>query len=135
RARIIGFVLSMAALLNYSGSASPATEQVDFFEQKIRPLLSEHCYECHSEKAEKIKGGLRLDTRETLLKGGNSGPIIVPGDPEASPLIKAVRYTDPELQMPPKNKKLADDQIATLEAWVKMGAPDPRVSSSPRPPT
>ena len=68
-----------------------------------------------------------------MLKGGSSGPVIVPGDPDASLLIKAVRYRDADLQMPPKDKKLADDQIANLEAWVKMGAPDPRVSTGPKP--
>src|SRR6185369_7354029 len=99
-------------------------------------VLAEHCYSCHSDRAEKVKGGLRLDTRDALLKGGSSGAIIVPGDPDASPLIKAVRYQDPELQMPPPKgggKKLADDQIAALEAWVKLGAPDPRVSGGPPP--
>ena len=100
-------------------------EQTDFFENKIRPILADNCYKCHSTAAEKIKGELLLDSREGLLKGGESGPVIVPGDPEASLLIKAVRYTDPDLQMP-KNKKLGDDQIADLVAWVKMGAPDPR---------
>ena len=104
---------------------SPAATQ--FFEGKIRPILANNCYQCHSAQAEKVKGGLLLDSREGCLKGGESGPAIVPGDPENSRLIKAVRYTDPDLQMPPKNKKLSDEQIADLTAWVKMGAPDPRV--------
>lgn len=101
--------------------------QTDFFENKIRPILTDHCYKCHSPLAEKVKGGLLLDTREGVLRGGDSGPAIVPGDPESSLLIKAVRYTDPDLQMP-KDKKLDDDQIAALEQWVKMGAPDPRTA-------
>ncbi len=99
--------------------------QLDFFENKIRPVLADHCYKCHSTYAEKVKGGLLLDSRAALLQGGDDGPVIVPGNPEASLLIKAVRYTDPDLQMP-KDKKLADDEIADLAAWVKMGAPDPR---------
>src|SRR5205814_61971 len=83
------------------------------------------------------KGGLRLDSPEALLKGGGSGPAIVLGNPDASLLIKAVRYTDPELQMPPSkggDKKLASGQIASLETWVKMGAPMPRTLASGRRP-
>ena len=102
----------------------------EFFEKKIRPLLVDHCYSCHSAKSEKIKGGLLLDTRDGLLKGGDSGPALVPGKPDQSRLIKAVRYTDKELQMPPKDKRLAAEQIADLEAWVKMGAPDPRTNGT-----
>src|SRR5688572_15644116 len=105
---------------------------VDFFERRIRPVLVERCYECHSAQAEKLKGGLLLDTREGLLKGGDSGPAIVPGNPDKSLLIKAVRYTSEDLQMPPKNKKLPDEQIADLEEWVKMGAPDPRTDTGGR---
>jgi mono/diheme cytochrome c family protein len=100
--------------------------QVEFFENKIRPVLAESCYNCHSQKSEKVKGGLFLDTKDGLLAGGDNGPAIVPGDPDKSLLIKAVRYNDPNLQMPPKDKKLSSEQIADLEAWVKMGAPDPR---------
>ena len=100
---------------------------IEFFEKKIRPIFADNCYKCHSQKAEKIKGGLLLDTRDGLLKGGDTGPAIVPGDVEKSLLIKAVRYTDDDLKMPPKDKKLSSGQIADLEAWVKMGAPDPRI--------
>ena len=105
-------------------SLTPA--QSDFFENKIRPIFVNNCYKCHSQQAPKIKGGLLLDTQAGLLVGGDTGPAIVPGDPEKSLLIKAVRYTDEDLQMPPKNQKLSDQQIADLVAWVKMGAPDPR---------
>jgi hypothetical protein len=99
---------------------------LDFFERKIRPVLVENCYGCHSAQAEKLKGGLHLDSKDGLMKGGDSGPAIVLGDPDKSLLIKAVRYTSDDLKMPPKDKKLAADQIADLEEWVKMGAPDPR---------
>src|SRR5262245_15325563 len=85
-------------------------EDLEFFENKIRPLLVENCYKCHSAQSEKLKGGLLLDTREGVLKGGETGPAIVPGDPEKSLLIKAVRYTDKDLKMPPKDKKLSDSQ-------------------------
>ena len=106
-------------------AGSPGTE---FFEQKIRPVLAERCYSCHSAIAEKLKGNLLLDTREGTLKGGDQGPSVVPGDPDRSLLIRAVRFTDPDLQMPPK-KKLPADQIADLEAWVRNGAPDPRTKA------
>jgi len=120
---IVLLILLSVTLFKASGGAG---DSIEFFEKKIRPLLVEHCYKCHSAESEKVKGGLRLDTRAGLLKGGDTGPAIVPGDPEKSLLIKAVRYTDKDLQMPPKDKKLPDAQIADLVAWVKMGAPDPR---------
>ena len=119
------FGASAAAL---SAAAPPLTPaQTQFFETKIRPLLTKNCYKCHSADSLKLKGELRLDTRDGLLKGGATGPAIVPGDPEKSLLIKAVRYTDPDLQMPPKGDRLSVDQINDLVAWVKMGAPDPRL--------
>ncbi len=98
---------------------------LEFFEQKIRPVLVERCYKCHGAEAEKVKGGLLLDTRDGLLKGGDDGPVLAPGDPAKSRLILAVRWTDPDFKMPPK-EKLQAAQIADLEAWVKRGAPDPR---------
>ena len=107
-------------------------EQLDFFEKKIRPMLIARCYECHSAAAKKIKGGLTLDTREGLLKGGDAGPVIVPGDPEKSKLIEAVRYKNRDLQMPPKSA-LAPEQVRDLEQWVKLGAPDPRVEAGAQP--
>jgi mono/diheme cytochrome c family protein len=110
-------------------AAAPTAEQLEFFENKIRPVLAEHCYSCHSAKAEKVKGGLLLDTQAATLKGGDTGPAVVPGDPDKSLLIRAVRYADENLKMPPKDKKLAPEQIADLETWVKMGAPDPRTQA------
>src|SRR5947207_956968 len=78
---------------------------VDFFERKIRPVLIAECYKCHSAQAEKLKGGLHLDSREGMLKGGDSGhPAISPGNAEKSPLIEAIRYGNPDLQMPPKKQ-------------------------------
>ncbi|MBI3414258.1 MAG: DUF1553 domain-containing protein [Verrucomicrobia bacterium] len=102
-----------------------SADNLAFFERKIRPLLADNCYQCHSAESEKLKGSLLLDTREGVLKGGDTGPAIVPGEPEQSLLIKAVRYADKDLQMPPKNKKLFDRQIADLTQWVKSGAPWP----------
>ena len=108
--------------------ASARAAEFEFFEQKVRPVLVERCYKCHSAEAEKVKGGLRLDSREGWRSGGESGPAIIPGEPDKSLLIKAVRYLDKDLQMPPKDQKLSEAQIADLVAWVKMGAPDPRTN-------
>lgn len=110
--------------LSLSAPAQSQPDGVEFFEKKIRPLLAEHCYECHAAD-KKTKGGLALDSRAGWEKGGDSGMTLVPGDPEASLLIKAVRYKDKQFQMPPK-RKLSDAQIADFEQWVKLGAPDPR---------
>jgi len=106
-------------------AASVSPQAVDFFEKKIRPILVERCFECHSSERGKIKGSLVLDTAEGLRKGGDGGTVITPGEPDKSRLIQAVRYKDENLQMPPK-EMLASAQIADLEAWVRMGAPDPR---------
>jgi cytochrome c553 len=105
------------------GPISP--DDLQFFETKIRPLLINNCYKCHSRDADKIKGGFLLDTREGMLEGGDDGPSIVPGHPEESHLMEGVRYGDENFQMP-ADKKLPDDQIALLEEWIRRGAPDPR---------
>ena len=100
--------LSLVAALILLAARAAAGESdgagSQFFESKVRPLLAEHCYRCHSARAPKVKGGLRLDSREGLLQGGESGPALVPGHPEQSRLVEAVRYTSPELQMPPKQR-------------------------------
>src|SRR5688572_7398736 len=121
-------ILGLTALVTLSLGAAEANEA--FFREKVEPVLKQHCYECHSREAEKIKGGFLLDSKEALLRGGDTGSALVPGDPDNSKIIIAVRHTDPDLQMPPKTK-LADEQIAILEQWVKMGAPDPRSSTTP----
>ena len=95
----------------------------EFFEKQVRPLLVARCYECHSTKAQKVKGGLLLDSRAGLLKGGDTGPAVVPGNAKESLLIDAVNYGD-LYQMPPKSK-LAAEEIAVLTKWVEMGAPWP----------
>lgn len=108
-----------------TGPVSAVTpEAAAFFESKIRPVLSRACYSCHSNRSSKVKGGLRLDSLSALLEGGHGGAGIVPGDADGSALIEAVRYEDPLFAMPPKGK-LDDDEIADLEAWVRMGAPWP----------
>ena len=100
-------------------------EAVAFFEKKIRPVLVDKCYQCHSEKAEKLRGNLFLDTREGTRKGGDLGPSVVPGNLKDSLLIEAINHKSEHLKMPPK-QKLPDDVIADFEKWVYMGAPDPR---------
>lgn len=108
---------------------APTAEQVAFFESRIRPVLAEHCYECHSATAAKLKGGLLLDSRAGVVQGGDTGPAMTPGDPDASLLIQAIRRTDPNLAMPPKTA-LPAQAVADLEAWVRMGAPDPRTENT-----
>ncbi|MGL6095992.1 MAG: DUF1553 domain-containing protein [Fimbriiglobus sp.] len=106
-------------------AAEPTPDQLAFFEKKIRPVLVTKCYGCHSADAEKVRADLLLDTRDGLRAGGASGPAVVPGDPKKSPLIHGLHGSNDAAQMPPK-EKLSAVVIADFEAWVKMGAPDPR---------
>ncbi|MSQ97150.1 MAG: DUF1549 domain-containing protein [Gemmataceae bacterium] len=106
----------------------PVAEQFNFFENKVRPVLSARCYTCHSQSAKKLKGGLKLDGRESILKGGDSGPALVPGKPAVSLLVKAIKYDG--LEMPPSGK-LPADEIAILVKWVEMGAPWPEQTVKP----
>jgi hypothetical protein len=122
----IGLVIFPAVCSLLAANPEPTPTQVAFFESKVRPILVNNCYECHSEETQGNKGGLYLDTREGVLQGGKSGPAVVPGKPEASLLLKAVKHLDKKLRMPQKQPKLPGQQIAILEKWIKMGAPDPR---------
>jgi mono/diheme cytochrome c family protein len=124
---LLAFSLALSlASTAWAADVKLTPDQLDFFEKHIRPIFTDNCYKCHSHESAKVKGGLMLDTRDDLRKGGDTGLAIVPGDSEKSLLIKAVRYTDKDLQMPPNDNQLAAAQIHDLEAWVKMGAPDPR---------
>ena len=129
-ASVLGLFLGPA-----QAQEAPGPKDLEFFEKKIRPLLTERCYSCHSAKAEKLKGGLFLDSREGVLKGGDSGPALQAGDPKKSLLVKAVRWIDDDLKMPPK-KRLTDEQVADLEAWIRRGAAwpanDPTASGRPK---
>jgi hypothetical protein len=109
--------------------ATAAPADATFFEQKVRPLLVEHCYACHSATAKKVKGGLLLDSRDAILKGGDSGPAAVAGDPDKSLLVRAVRYKEADLQMPPKGK-LTDREIGYFEQWVRDGLPFPDAAAT-----
>src|SRR5688500_16365927 len=119
---------SVAATETAAADKPIPAAHLDFFEKKIRPVLAERCYKCHSAEAEKLKGGLLLDTRAGIRKGGDEGPAVVPGDLQASLLIKAIHYEDEDFSMPPEKAggKLTNEVIADFEQWVKMGAPDPR---------
>lgn len=116
----IGFLLVGIAVCH---GETFTQEQLDFFETKIRPLLAAHCYECHADQAKTVQGGLRLDSREALLEGGDSGPAATAGEVEASLILQAVRYE--AYEMPPDGK-LKPEEILALERWVRMGMPWPR---------
>jgi hypothetical protein len=119
-------VAFVTALVSAAGAEDQATtDGLAYFEQHIRPLLAERCYSCHSSRDKKQKGGLALDSRMGWTKGGDQGPALIPRDVDASLLIRAVRYTDPDLRMPP-DRPLSGEAVSHLERWIKMGAPDPR---------
>ena len=129
---LIACALTLVGLTTTEASASPPPEEeprvaggFEFFESRIRPVLEKRCYRCHSAKTKKPKGGLRLDTRAAIRRGGDTGPAIVRGDVDRSLLIEALRYES--IEMPPK-EKLPDSVIADFAAWVKMGAPYPLAS-------
>jgi hypothetical protein len=136
--RAVGVSLALAALAPNLPAAiaaavpiAPAAQPISaadlqFFEARIRPILADRCYKCHSRLADKIKGGLMLDTREGMLHGGDTGPAITPGRPEDSLIIDAISYKDQDLQMPPKNDRLSGQQVSDLTEWIRKGAPDPR---------
>ncbi|MFO0867338.1 MAG: PSD1 and planctomycete cytochrome C domain-containing protein [Pirellulales bacterium] len=117
--------LAVVLLVSAVRADEPSPEGVAYFERHVRPVLVEHCYACHSAGENRQKGGLRLDRREGWQKGGDQGPALVPGDPAASLLIRAVRHADPDLRMPP-DKALPAAAVQHLEQWVRLGAPAPR---------
>ena len=140
----IRLVLSAATAVQLLGSVSFADEQqqpspqsknprqIQFFENKIRPVLVKHCYECHSADSDDIGGHLRLDTRQATLKGGESGPAVVPGDLKSSLLMSAIEYRD--FEMPP-DAKLPDSVIRDFRKWIQSGAADPRKGPGPASPS
>ena len=105
--------------------AGIADQKTDFFEKKIRPVLSNNCYECHSAKSKSLKAGLLLDRKAGWERGGKNGAVIIPGKPSKSILMNALRYTNHDLQMPPSGK-LSESVLADFEKWISMGAEDPR---------
>jgi hypothetical protein len=126
----IKLVLGIAGLVSYPAAAQSPDEGVAFFEKSIRPVLVQHCYQCHSADAAakgKLQSGLSLDTRQGLLTGGESGPAIVAGSAEKSLLIRALQYES--YQMPPTGR-LPASVIADFVKWIDLGAPDPRDSKA-----
>jgi hypothetical protein len=121
--------LSSAPFFAAQAAENFTPEQKDFFDKKIKPILTDKCYKCHSNDSGKSKGGLLLDSREAALKGGDTGPAVVPGDVEKSLMLTAVSYKDKDLQMPPKGEKLSDKEIADLTTWIKDGAADTRAAA------
>ncbi len=117
-------ITALLAAAGHAHAAPPSQSDIDFFEKNVRPVLVANCYGCHSANANKVRGGLKLDTLADILAGGDTGPALVPGKPDESLLVQAVRYKNPETEMPPKGK-LPADAIAALERWVAMGAPHP----------
>ena len=127
RLTLVAIITGLLACAGFGGGASAATaaDATAIYERQIRPLFEQHCFKCHSHTADKIKGGLVLDSLGAMLTGGDTGPAIVPGHPEKSLLVKAVKNTAGlESIMPPKSK-LSADEIAALEQWIKLGAPVP----------
>lgn len=130
---IVLIVLMLAAVVGQDspladkkpGPQSPTPKQLEFFEARIRPVLVEHCYQCHNS-AKSAKGGLKLDDRAGLLKGGDEGAIVVPGKPKESRLLNILRHEVPGMNMPKDGPKLDKKAIADFEEWIAMGAPDPR---------
>src|SRR5262245_41077508 len=114
-----------AAIWLAAASGLPAADGIgeEFFEKQVRPILVARCFECHSAKSVKLQGGLRLDSRAGVLKGGDTGPAVMPGKPKESLLVDAINY-GALYQMPPKSK-LPPDDIIVLTKWVEMGAPWP----------
>ena len=126
---LLGACALLASALAATASAAPNPEGIEFFEKHVRPLLAERCYQCHSTQARKVKGKLWLDSPEGIAKGGENGAVLVAGDVGQSRLIQAIRWSDPDLRMPPK-QKLPAQQIELLEQWVKLGAPLPRAGAA-----
>ena len=118
---VIGFALSSRA----AQEAAKDLRGMGLFYDYVEPLLKQNCYECHSHEAKKAKGGMVLDSRASILQGGDSGPVLIPGEPESSLMIEAVLYGNEDLQMPP-DYQLEQDDVARLREWISLGAPDPR---------
>ena len=129
---LLPLILLTFALPVGAGEQQHDPADLEFFEKKVRPLLAEHCYECHSGRSKTLQGGLRLDSAVGLRLGGDSGPAVVTGKPRQSLLIDAVEYDVDSFQMPPQGK-LSDQDIAVLAEWVRRGVPYPDSEEPPRP--
>lgn len=128
RSCLVGLVYFITQSPSF-GEITPA--QVQFFETKIRPVLADACYDCHSKESGKSKGGLTLDTKVGLRLGGNTGPGLVPFKPGESILMDAMLWRDSDLEMPPE-QKLPSNVLVDFRRWIEMGAPDPRDGGIPK---
>src|SRR4051794_5611191 len=129
--RLCACLTVLACALPCAAEPKPDPAAIEFFEKQVRPVLAEHCYECHGSK--KQSASLRLDNKASFLKGSENGPVVVPGDPDKSPLIRAVRHQG-DVKMPPK-KRLPAAAIESLASWVKLGAPYPEAATASADPT
>ncbi|MCH1496766.1 MAG: DUF1549 domain-containing protein, partial [Rubripirellula sp.] len=132
---IAGPTISTQKIATAQEPAAITAEQSQFFETKIRPILVEHCYECHATDSETVEAGLLLDSKWGWETGGDSGPAIIPHDPKQSLLMEAVRYEENVISGMPPRSKLSEEQIAAFEQWITTGAPDPRIKIANGPAT
>ena len=131
RHQSVRFILLLLVLRSVVCSAEDASPiGTEFFESKIRPTLVKHCYECHSTGRNVTESGLALDTRDALRRGGDRGPAVVVGDPDASLIVQAISHHDVDLAMPPDGDRLSSSAISDIRQWIRMGAPDPRPSGA-----
>ncbi len=128
--RHVHILVPIVWLVLAAGGGLAAEPGVEFFEKHVRPVLVEKCYRCHSAGADKVRGGLLLDTRDGLLKGGDNGPAVVPGRPDKGRLLAALKGTGDAKPMPPK-EPLPAEVVGRFEAWIRMGAPDPQTVAAP----
>lgn len=126
---VLSIIFSFAVATAGKSAEKGNAEALAFFEKNIRPVLSEQCYKCHSVESGKSKGGLLLDSKANLLKGGDNGPGVVPGNVKKSLLFTAISHGDPDMEMPPKKAKLSDSIIGNFKTWIMNGAADPRKST------
>jgi hypothetical protein len=113
--------------------AAPNVSGTKFFEERVAPVFAEKCVKCHSSTDGKVKGGLALETREGLSKGGDNGPVIVAGNPDKSVLMQRILSKDPDEKMPPKGDDLSPQQVQDVMAWIRAGAVDPRTAPTKAP--
>ena len=122
---MVGLTWTLLALASQDAAEEREKRGLELFERRVRPAFIDNCYECHSAGAKKVKGEFFVDSRDGMMKGGSSGPSVVPGDPDKSLLLQALRWANEELRMPPK-KRMPEDDVRAVEEWIKLGAPHPK---------
>jgi mono/diheme cytochrome c family protein len=129
----VGLCIALALIVLDCSAAPASAAATKFFEERVAPVLAEKCIKCHSATDGKVKGGLALETREGLSKGGDNGPVIVAGNPEKSMLMQRILSKDPDEKMPPKDEQLTPQQVQDVMAWIRSGAADPRTAPTKAP--